>query len=516
VGKQDEYVIDIENTPRLNTTLAWREAALRAALPSLPLLAGLFAFALASIRGGNLLNDPDTYLHITAGKWMAAHGMLPASDPFSHSMPGALWIVHEWLSELVLGATFTAFGWHGIILLTAACFGVSLAVIARRLLDHGDAMTSLVLAVCAGLLLELHLLARPHILALPVMVIWCGALVAARDRKETPSLALLPLMTLWSNLHGSFMVGLGLSLFLGAEAALERGASWRAELKGWSIFTALAGAAALLNPNGIQSFLLPVRFMGMTVLHDSFNEWQSVNFHALQPLELWLLGMLLVGYGLGLKLPLWRLLFVVGLTHLALQAARHGDLLAVLAPLLAWPSLGPQVRARMEAGGRSAIARSFAALAPPARWPALVTTMALAVAIAGGELAKPAEPGDRPATPISAVAAAKAMGLSGPVFNDEGFGGYLIFEGIPTFIDGRIEMYGGSFLADYLKAAQGDEAALTAIFDRYHIAWTILQPRTGAALILKRLPGWQRVYSDETAVIDLRIAPALGDAAAGR
>ena len=53
-----------------------------------------------------LLNDPDTYLHIAAGRWMLAHRALPFADPFSHSMPGASWVPHEWLAEFILGAGF--------------------------------------------------------------------------------------------------------------------------------------------------------------------------------------------------------------------------------------------------------------------------------------------------------------------------------------------------------------------------------------------------------------------------
>ena len=34
------------------------------------------------------------------------------------------------------------------------------------------------------------------------------------------------------------------------------------------------------------------------------------------------------------------------------------------------------------------------------------------------------------------------LGLAGPVLNSQPFGGYLAYRGVPTFFDGRIEMYG--------------------------------------------------------------------------
>lgn len=474
-------------------------------LPSLAILLGLFAFAIAGAKPTRLLHDPDTYLHIAAGQWMLVHGTLPANDPFSFSMPGAHWIVHEWLSEIILASLFNVFGWHGIVVAIASCFGLSVAMLARRMFSQGEAMTSFVVAICSGILLEPHLLARPHLLALPIMVAWCGAVVAARDAKRLPSYALLPLMTLWSNLHGSFMVGLGLIAFLGAEAAFERGPSWLNEAKGWLRFTVLASVAAMLNPNGIAAFLLPFRFMAMPVLHDNFIEWASPNFHAFQPLEIWLLGLVLAGYGLGLKLPVPRLLFLIGLLHLGLQAGRHGDLLAILGPLLTWNVLGPQLRARMENGGTTWVARSFTEMALPSRPPALAAASAAFAVIGITILLRPLAPTNDTLTPTAALEAAKNMGLSGRVFDGLGYGGYLIFKGVPVFIDGRMEMYGEDFLARYLKAARGDETTLTTILDQYHIAWTLLEPQAGAATVLKHLPGWERVYSDEYAVIDRRV-----------
>jgi hypothetical protein len=56
-------------------------------------------------------------------------------------------------------------------------------------------------------------------------------------------------------------------------------------------------------------------------------------------------------------------------------------------------------------------------------------------------LLRPLERADDHVTPSSALAAATRLGLEGPVFNSEVFGGYLTFRGIPTFIDGRAELY---------------------------------------------------------------------------
>jgi hypothetical protein len=118
----------------------------------------------------------------------------------------------------------------------------------------------------------------------------------------------------------------------------------------------------------------------------------------------------------------------------------------------------------------------------------------------------PIDRADDSVTPQAALAAAQRMNLAGPVFNSEVFGGYLVFSGISTFIDDRVELYGNDFLAAYLAAESGDTATLTSLLDRYHVRWSLLQVRSPAAAALDRLPGWRRAYADEQAVIHVRDA----------
>ena len=158
----------------------------------------------------------------------------------------------------------------------------------------------------------------------------------------------------------------------------------------------------------------------------------------------------------------------------------------------------------------SALGRGAARLAVPASPSAVRLILVISLAISLPLLLWQIERTGDPVTPSSALAAAARLGLDGPVFNSEGFGGYLIFRSIPTFIDGRTELYGNAFLDGYLAAERGDEPALTALLDRYGIAWTLLSPQQGAVSRLDALPGWRRVYTDAEAVIHMRVAARAG------
>jgi hypothetical protein len=125
---------------------------------------------------------------------------------------------------------------------------------------------------------------------------------------------------------------------------------------------------------------------------------------------------------------------------------------------------------------------------------------------------RPDRPHRRSGDPAaSALAAAARTRLDGPVFNAEGFGGYLTFRGIPSFIDGRAELYGNAFLDQYLAAEGGSEQALAALLDAYGITWTLLAPQQGAVARVDALPGWRRVYADAIAVVHVRSAANPGE-----
>jgi hypothetical protein len=483
----------------------------RTFVPSWPLLVAIATFLKAIADRAALLNDADTYLHIAAGRWMLIHHELPASDPFSNSMPGAPWVVHEWLSEVVLALAYGAFGWSGVVLLTAGAFALTLGLLTRWLQARMEPIAALVLVALSATMLEPHLLARPHWLAAPALLAFSAAVVAARDRGRAPPFALLPLMTLWANLHGGFITGIAVALFFGAEALVEAPAGRRLVVaRAWGGFVALAVLAAALTPNGLGGLALPLRLVGMSAVAAHIGEWQALNFAEFQIFELWLLLLIGAGFGLGLKLPFTRLLLIVLLIHLGLTHSRHVDLAALLGPLAVAAPLGPQLAARFAAHPVSPLQRWFRERALPAGWAARTATLGVLLAIAAFSVAHPIVREDQVETPASAVAAAQQMQLQGPVFNSYAFGGFLIFRGIAPFIDGRAEVYGDDFLSQFSVAIAGNERVLGGTLERYAIRWTLLSPRDGATQVLDRMPGWRRAYADDWAVIHVRAAaPAL-------
>ncbi len=465
---------------------ALRRISLTALARQLPLLCGIGAYLTVMARSGGVLADPDTYWHIAVGRWIVAHGAVPRHDVFSYTFQGAPWVPHEWLADVLIGWTYDQFRWGGLIAMTAIAFGVAIALLVHHLLKYMPPAYALIGALGAWGMCLPHLFARPHVLTLAVLVAWTANLVAARDAGRAPSPAAALLMLLWANLHGGYMFGLGLAAMLGAEAVFEAD-GWRPALASalrWGGFGALSLVAALATPNGLSGLLLPLRLLGMQTVMSSIGEWRGPDFQQPQPFEAWLLLVLLVALTRGVRLPITRVVMLLVLVHLALTHLRNAELVGLAAPLLVARGLAP-------AGART-----------PVRAPATIALAAagafvVATAIAAARFDAAQDPARY--APTEAVAFVEARGAPGRVLNAYEFGGYLIFKGIPTSIDGRADMYGDAFFRRY-----HDLAALPSLIAQYDVAWTLYEPQDPHVVLLDHLAGWRRVYADAKAVVHMR------------
>lgn len=458
--------------------------SLRMPAISVPWIAAIGVLAL-TLFTPSVIDDGDTFLHVTAGDWMITHHAIPHSDPFSYSRLGAPWVAHEWLSEILMAAAFRAAGLSGVVVLTAAALALAFFQLGRHVRRWLPADSSLLLLLLAVACITPLFFARPHLLALPTFEAWAAGLFIARSMGRAPSWRLLPVMCLWANLHGSFMFGLFLTLPLTLEALLAEPAAWRTVLVGWGGFLLAATAAALLTPHGVEGLLFPFQLTGMAEL-SMIGEWQPTVFSGIQPLEVVLTVGLYLALTRGARLPLLRLLMLLGLLHLALHHARHQMLIGIVVPLLIAEPLGVALlphQPKWQMG----------------RWRAgSLATMAGLVAL---RLLLPVTRGDSPMSPVTALAHVPPDLAVQPVLNEWNFGSYMIFAHVRPFIDGRADMYGGAFLRQYARITRPNRTALETTLRDYGIRWTIFAIGNPAIELLDAMPHWCRIYADDVAVV---------------
>lgn len=463
------------------------------------------ALAIIAVRG-KLLGDPDIWWHIATGSWIWQHGALPGVDVFSHSFAGQPWIAKEWLSQIIFAGAFAAGGWNAVALLSVAAVVLSavlLYVFTSAWLRPSIA-ASLVL-VCV-LLASANITARPHVLSMPLLVIWTAQLFAASRAGRSPSFLLLILLVVWASLHAAFTMGFVIAFFAFLDFLEGGGLAKRSALARWLVFLALCPLVTLIHPYSYQAMLATWSFIKPHDWVAPITEWQPFDAqrHTLHALAL--IGLALAAVMSGFRLGVARALLLGLLTYLFLTHVRYAFFLFPVLALVIAPDIASQFPRLSFANWRDAprdgvelgISRLFKPLAA-----VFAAVLALAAFLQLFVL-RTAPPEEVAAT--AAIDYVQSHGITGNVMNFYGFGGPLIFNGIPTFIDGRTDqLFRDDFMRTFATGPR-DAATLHEALDRYDIRWTIMPPGDLRVALLDSLPGWQRVYADGAAVIHQRRA----------
>jgi hypothetical protein len=466
-----------------------------------PFCAGVGAYLFYLAAGETLLRDTDTMWQIRVGQWILEHGIMPTTDVFSFTRFGEPWISSSWLAQVLYALVYVPGDWAGPVILSSIAIGATVAIFLHLLSPYFDPARAILIAALALLLSTVHFLARPHVLALPVLLAFIGGLMAAADRRTHPSWFLLPLMTLWANLHGGFVLGLALIGPIGLEAIWNAEPRRRLQLiMRWALFGLAAVAASCVTPYGWNSLLGATKILSLGKLLSLIGEWKPADFSGFSFFEVTLLGLIGVTFYRQLTLSVPRILLLLGLIWMALTHVRNIEVFAFIAPLvLAKPiaeqwGAAPPVESRFEMVRAAPVVTILAVIAVVIG--AWVTTTTFVAQHSYGFLAS--------FTPVAAVDVLQQR-QARRVFSTAPFGGYMVSRDMKVFIDGRAELYGEQFVLDYYDALDArDVGQLLALLDRYQIDATLLSATSPAGYALDHLKGWKRLYKDDVAVIHVR------------
>ena len=153
--------------------------------------------------------DGDLALHLLLGDLVRASGEVLATEPTTFTASDRPFVAHEWLSQVIFSALHDLLGLRGPLMAVAALLATTLAVILRRCRAEGASAWPSVLAVLgATLVAHNHLVARPHAFSWLLATLWWFRLedLHAGRLSARRWLALgLPMLVLWTNLHGGFV-----------------------------------------------------------------------------------------------------------------------------------------------------------------------------------------------------------------------------------------------------------------------------------------------------------------------
>ncbi|MGA8611913.1 MAG: hypothetical protein WB760_09405 [Xanthobacteraceae bacterium] len=460
-----------------------------------------------------LLQDPDTFWHIVTGQWILDHAQVPTVDFYSYTETGKPWISTEWLGEVLLAAAFKLGGWRGVTILTGvSCAGI-IGIVCFYLLQHLRFSVAIGLTALTDAAINMHFIARPVVFSYVFLVIWMIKLLEAydNDKFDLPSpFVLAPLMVLWANIHGSFTFGLAL-LYIFAGFCLYQSFIKRdyAKCRRLAITVFVVSLSACITPYGFAPIFMTTKLMGMNAIRQII-EWRPPDFQQLPLLLSYLIALLAAIAGLGIRLRHARLVAFALIAFIGFRYIRGLFMFFALVPILlarpaaaCAPYLAPQP-SRTKTSEGDKISDPVLNFLQQRSMTILASCMVVAVAITASSWWRQDIVPTKSIMPKAAIDFVRRANITGNVLNSYNFGGYLIWSGIPTFIDGRAELFGDAFLTKFFAASDSDTDSGFALLDEYKVSWVLLVPKLALAKALARSEDWNEVYSDEYAAVFVR------------
>jgi hypothetical protein len=444
-------------------------------------------------------NDLDVWWHLRTGQWIFAHHAVPQIEPFS-VLAGKPWQAYSWLFEVIITGLFQKFGLVGLVVYTSTmvcAITIALYSMIKRLQSDFSVIVLLTLGVAYSLG---HLYTpRPWMFTILFFILELNVLMQVRRSGRTRGLLLLPVIfALWANIHIEFIDGL---LVLGLAFAESIAARWwsAAETRVRPIWMGAAMLASLTatlaNPYGWRVYSVVFDYSSRLATSGSalnrVTELQAMPFRDAAD---FLILLLALGSGAVLAGKRRFVLFESALLAFAVFASFRSQRDIWLTAI---------VSAMILASG-IVVKRKPALRTPRFAW--VVSAMAAAMLMVAGfrvlRVNNTLLGAEVKATlPADAVAAVRAHGYAGPVYDDYNWGGYLIWSlQLPVTMDGRASFYGDERIDRSVATWAGEPD--WASDPRLHSAGVVIGPAKAALTqLLRQDPRFQLVYEDKMAAV---------------
>jgi hypothetical protein len=450
------YLITVSRTVDLNRLRP--ELVLAAAVAAVVALAALLA------RIG-----ADAGWLAALGHVIAARGAVPSGVPFAFA-PTGHWPNALVLAELVFAGLESALGDRGLMLAQLLCVTGAMAILAR---DAGRAGSDPI-GIAAALLLAgigtipSLAIARVQMFSL-VLFPALAALLRAETRAPSRRIWLaVPILALWSNLHGAALLGVGT---LGVYLILERGR--REPLQAFAV--GLAGLAALcLTPAGLRTIDYYSGVLTNLAAQRGEGMWGPLTLTSPLDILMALAGVLLVYRAWRARPPLWEIVMGLVLIVLTIKAQRDGVWLLFFLAVPAARQLAP--------------ARSLRLLAPLA---GVAGVLLVVVGVIRGPVASGAS--------RSLVAGAITVADGSPVLADGSIDEQVAMAGGRIWAGNPIDAFPRSVQADYLNWLAGRRSGVTAVAAPVRIV--LVGRGTPTQALMARQTGFTATRSDANTIM---------------
>jgi hypothetical protein len=212
----------------------------------------------------------DLAYHLKVGELIVAERAVPRTDVLAWTTAGRPWLDQNWGAQVALYGIWRLGGLPLLTVASALCAVATWGLVAAACRRRTANLRLIAGAVLAGYAAAAAGFSpRPQLFSMMLFAAELYLLEVARTRPRI-ALAIPLLMVLWANLHGAFVVGVGL-LVVEVVAAV-----WRRDRPGAARYLLVTGgslAALLVNPWGVRVLGYAVSFPANPTVTGIVSEW---------------------------------------------------------------------------------------------------------------------------------------------------------------------------------------------------------------------------------------------------
>jgi hypothetical protein len=454
----------------------------------------------------------DLFYLLKTGEWILKHFAFPYQDPFSYTatLP---WVAHVWLAGVIFHLLELTAGLKGLVIFNAFLAFLAFYLLFRAGRNWGGGVIATSFIVFLSFLSARYaerLFIRAEIFSLVFLAAYLYLIGRYRAQKLTSQkfpkiLYLFPILQIfWSNCHAGSILGI-LVVFLWV---IGEGINSHFKWDKYLLLTLLlVFLSAFLNPYGYRALTYFLHVRGPEF--SAILEWRRTALS-----DLYSPFGLLAVVGILSFIPsvkrrsvdYFDLLLFVTFGLLSLRAIR------LIAPFSL--AAAPIVSRNLSQGFKGIRISKF--------WEAGLAGILTAVIILltffllryhSQRFGDPYQFGlglNEPFYPLAAVEFIEQNHLSGNMFNNYGFGAFLIWKFYPqrkVFIDGRFDLYGEEFVGLYRRFSFKE--IWDYLVKRYDLTFALLDNEPSyICKALDESPDWKLVYWDDRSLIYVKDIPA--------
>lgn len=477
---------------------------------SVLILIGTGFFILEKTRYLSVI-DPDIFWHVKTGKWILENGYIPKVDVFSwHS--GLNWMPHEWLYDIFLNIIYNKFSFQGIIAFAAIILFIKIAfctiynVVIKKENIQGYSIFAACMLIFTG---YTWAVGRPLEVTTIILLINLVTFIKNRSKKIYYLSFAISCLAI-ANLHGGTLqsIFVQMMIFIIMDIAYYRKTGEK-EYKNDAILKikvmVVGFFISIINPHGINvySYAFKMLFTNAKEVTSAIAEWHPMIFIGIVPCILFILIYISIAINKNTqklhKEDVTKLAIISFWGVAMLRYSRCTPIFLFIVLLWGYPFVRSFFETIIHEFKLEKIFKIVKYIFVIIGIVFIIITTTMMGKWYTYYFKNDIDKLLKTAYPYKCLEYIKENKITTKLYCDN-LGSWLLFNDIPTFVDGRCDPFVNEFSPgnnQFLEVANIKSSDdLLEIFDKYDIQYALLDYETDTVKVLEQTNQWKRVCED--------------------